>query len=155
MKLPFLVVSLFATGFMLEAEEPKSSSPMGFLADVMIAYLDTNNDQAIDFGEYQAGCERGFGELDTDGDGFISDKELAQVGNMLAESKEASGLVAAAAGVILASWIKTMDTDHDGRVSLAEFKKGCDEYSAKLDTNHDNMISRDELLALPARIIGK
>ena len=143
------------TALVLRAEEPKSTSPMGFLADIMIAYLDTNNDRLIDAGEYQAGCERGFGEMDTGGDGFIDEKELGQLGAMLAESKEARGFVATAAGVILASWIKTMDGDHDGRVSLAEFKKGCEDYSAKLDANHDKMISRDELLALPARIVGK
>jgi hypothetical protein len=155
MILRVLSCSLFAAGISLCADDAKSSNPMAFLADIMIAYLDTNNDRAIDLGEFQAGCDHGFGEMDTDSDGFLSDKELGQLGAMLAESKEASGLVAAAAGVILASWIKTMDADHDGRVSREEFRKGGEDYATKLDVNKDHLISRDEILALPARILEK
>lgn len=140
---------------MLRADEAKSASPIGFLADVMIEYLDTSGDQVVDLTEFQAGCDRGFGEMDLDGDGFLSEKELGGLGVMLAESKEASGFIATAAGVLLASWMKTMDADHDGRVSRDEFKNGSGGYFTKLDAYADKKITRDEFLALPARILGK
>jgi len=155
MKLHVPILALLGASAGLRAEEAKNSSPMGFLAGVMIEYLDTNSDHVIDLGEFQSGCDRGMGEMDLDGDGFLSDKELGGLGAMLAESKEAGGFVATAAGVLLASWMKTMDADHDGRVSRDEFKTGCQEYFTKLDANKDNTLARDELLALPARILGK
>ena len=127
---------------------------MGFLADVMIEYLDTNGDHIIDIGEFQAGCARGFDEMDTDGDGFISTKELDALGGMLAKSGE-NALVAAASGVLLASWIKTMDADGDGRVSREEFLKGCEKYFDKLDSDKDHKLTRDELMALPAKMLAK
>ena len=150
-----ILVSVLLLAPSRAAEEKKAGSAMAFLAQVMIDYLDTNNDKAVDLGEFQSGCEKGFGEMDTDGDGFISDKELAALGGMLAESKEASGFTATAAGVLLASWIKTMDADKDGRVSRDEFVKGCEKYFGKLDANHDNKLTLEELLELPARILGK
>lgn len=128
---------------------------MGFLADVMIEYLDLGGDHIVDLGEFQAGYDRGFGEMDLDGDGFLSEKELGGLGAMLAESKEASGFIATAAGVLLASWMKTMDADRDGRVSRDEFRNGSEEYFTKLDARADKKITRDEFLELPARILGK
>ena len=153
-KLSLIAISLVVASE-LRAEDPaKKASPMGFLADVMIEYLDTNSDHVIDIGEYQVGCARGFGEMDTDGDGFITKKELEALGGMLIKSGE-NALVATASGVLLASWIKSMDADGDGRVSRDEFLKGCGKYFDKLDENKDQKLTRDELLALPAKILTK
>lgn len=152
-----LIFTLAACCVNLRAQsKAKSESPMGFLADVMLEYLDTNGDGIVDIGEFQAGCEKGFAEMDGDGDGFISEKELGGLGAMLAESKDdGGGLMAQAGGLLLGAWIKSMDADGDGRVSRDEFLKGCEKYFGKLDANHDNKLTRDELLALPLRIIGK
>ena len=151
----FVPAIILAAAPVLRADEGKGSSPMGFLADVMIEYLDTNSDRVIDLGEFQAGYDRGFGEMDSDGDGFLSDKELGGLGGMLAESKDAGGIVATAAGVLLASCLKTMDADRDGRISRDEFRKGSEGYFIKLDANGDKRVTRDELLAMPSRILGK
>src|SRR5690242_651062 len=115
-KIAFALTLALCCSILRAQSKEKTVSPMGFLADVMIEYLDTNSDNIIDIGEFQAGCEKGFGEMDTDGDGFLSEKELGSLGDMLAESKDGGGIMAQAGGLLLASWLKSMDADHDGRV---------------------------------------
>jgi Ca2+-binding EF-hand superfamily protein len=47
----------------------------------------------------------------------------------------------------LADWFRQADTNHDGVVTLDEMKADADRFFAKLDTDHDGKIDPDELAA--------
>jgi hypothetical protein len=46
---------------------------------------------------------------------------------------------------LIATWFNGADTDHDGKLSLAEFRADADRFFNTLDTNHDGEIDPDEL----------
>jgi hypothetical protein len=48
-----------------------------------------------------------------------------------------------------------MDDNKDGQVSKAEFTKGCEAMFTQVDANQDGQVNKDELMALPARLLGK
>jgi Ca2+-binding EF-hand superfamily protein len=46
---------------------------------------------------------------------------------------------------LITSWFSGADTNHDGKLSLTEFRADADRFFATLDTNHDGEIDPDEL----------
>jgi hypothetical protein len=46
---------------------------------------------------------------------------------------------------LIATWFNGADTNHDGKLSLAEFRADADRFFTTLDTNHDGEIDPDEL----------
>lgn len=124
----------------------------GALAEIILKRFDTNDDSKMDMGEWQAGVTGSFGEMDLDGDGKITGAELDSVGEALTkESGEAAGALLAK---LIKALVLTMDADKDGSVSLREYRKVADALFAKLDTNKDAEVTRDELLTLPLKMLA-
>lgn len=123
------------------------------LAKLVESQFDLNADGKIDQGEWQAGAERGFKEMDLDGDGLLSSKELDALNSPIAEE------IGDFAGKIVAALIKnvvlTMDADKDGAVSLKEYTTLTDPLFARLDANKDSILDATELLDLPTKMISK
>jgi hypothetical protein len=53
---------------------------------------------------------------------------------------------------LIAAWFNGADTNHDGKVNLAEFRADADRFFTTLDTNHDDEIDPDELDHYEGRI---
>ena len=45
----------------------------------------------------------------------------------------------------LAAWFQQADTNHDGRLTLAEMQQDAERFHSALDTNHDGEIDPDEI----------
>jgi Ca2+-binding EF-hand superfamily protein len=146
---------LFLSTVIRAGDAPAALPGMEFLAKVMLDYLDTNGDGIVDQGEYTTGTEKGFAELDTDKDGFITKPEMDALAGELAEAEGGNAFLGQASAILLCSLLMTMDENKDGQISKAEFTKGCEAMFVKLDANHDGQLSKEELMAMPARLLGK
>lgn len=124
----------------------------GALADVVLKHFDTNGDSKIDSGEWQAGVEDSFREMDADGDGRISGAEMDALGEAI--GKEAGEAAGAVLGKLVKTLLLTMDADKDGSVSRDEFMKATGALFAKLDVSKNAELTRDELLSLPLKMLA-
>ncbi len=124
---------------------------MGALADLIMKSFDTNGDSKIDTGEWQAGAKASFDQIDADGDGKITAGEIDALGAAIAE--EAGAAVGALVPKLIKPLILAMDANGDGVVSRDEFLKKMDELFAKLDTNKNAELTREELIQLPLKLL--
>ena len=99
---------------------------------------DTNKDGFVDKAEDEAANLKSFKRYDTDGDGRLSQAEMAATFQGLPASEVARGVTAN---------LSLMDTDKDGAISWDEFKRW---YSANmfdgLDQDHDGRLSKSEFI---------
>ena len=100
----------------------------------MMTRADTNGDGTISRAEYVAQSEARFARMDKNGDGFITADEMGGKGGR-------------GGGRLMAA-----DTDHDGKISRAEFMAQSAERFAGLDANGDGQISGDEMKAVMGRM---
>jgi Ca2+-binding EF-hand superfamily protein len=129
---------------------------------------DTNHDGVVDQTEFQASRDKWFAELDADHDGFITADELKAFGAKLhaqwqqkhADAQATTGQSQsgtqtapdASRGERMAQRILArVDTDHDGKISKAEFDTESVALFKRLDKNGDGKIASDEV---PARRWG-
>jgi len=140
--LPFLLV-LAAPAF---AELPGTD----LLAGLVIQQFDRDHDGNIDINEWQNGTNDGFVEMDHDQDGFISASEIEALSDDLSDEVGRIGAVACVA--LIKKVLFTFDTDHDGRISKAEYEAGCARLFKLLDTNHDGLLTKAELAELPIKL---
>ncbi|MDR3401634.1 MAG: hypothetical protein P4L99_03965 [Chthoniobacter sp.] len=148
MKALFLLSCLF----LLVGVLPASAQLPGMeaLAGLIIKQFDRDNDGNVDINEWQNGANDGFIEMDHDQDGFISESEIDALAEPIADEL---GQLGAMAGVVLIKKILfTFDTDHDRRISKAEYEAGCAALFKLLDTNHDGLLTKAELADLPLRM---
>jgi Ca2+-binding EF-hand superfamily protein len=117
------------------------------LAGLVIKQFDRDNDGNVDINEWQNGANDGFVEMDHDQDGFVSESEIDALADPISE--EIGKLGASAAVVLIKKILFTFDTDHDRRISKAEYETGCAALFKLLDTNHDGLVSKAELGELP------
>jgi len=96
----------------------------------MMMRADTNGDGKVSLAEFSAVMDQRFTRLDKNGDGFITADEMSDMPNR----GPGGGVMAA-------------DTDHDGKVSHAEFTALTTARFAKLDANSDGQITADEMSA--------
>ncbi|HSI15621.1 MAG TPA: hypothetical protein VK961_26480 [Chthoniobacter sp.] len=123
---------------------------MDTLAALVVKQFDRDGDGNIDINEWQNGSNDGFIEMDRDQDGFVSEAELDALAEPISE--EVGKFGAAASIVLIKKILFTFDTDHDRRVSKAEYETGCTALFKLLDINHDNLLTKSELADLPVRL---
>ena len=142
--LPLVLVFLLATPAF--AELPGTD----LLAGMVVQQFDRDHDGMIDINEWQNGANDGFVQMDRDQDGFISESEIEALSDEISDDVGRIGAVACVA--LIKKILFTFDTDHDGRISKAEFETGCAKLFKLLDTNHDGLVTRAELAELPIKL---
>jgi hypothetical protein len=101
---------------------------------------DTNKDGVVDRDEWKAGQEARFKQLDTNGDGKLTQEELfartpADGNSVVPSDRQAQRQT---------SYFQLLDADKDGFVSLAEFMIQADRNFARCDLNKDGRIDTAE-----------
>ena len=101
---------------------------------------DTNKDGVVDRAEWKAGQEARFKQLDTNGDGKLTQDELfartPAIGNsVLPTDRQAQRQ---------STYFQLLDADKDGVVTLAEFMAQADRNFARCDINKDGRIDTAE-----------
>lgn len=118
------------------------------LSRLVTGHFDTNSDGVIDLGEWQAGLDEAFDEIDANADGAITAEDLADFKVSL--SRSMGEVAAAVVAVVMDKAIKAFDTDNTGRVSREQFVAGCVALFRKLDADNDGSVTVAELATLPA-----
>ncbi|EDY17042.1 Calcium-binding EF-hand-containing protein [Chthoniobacter flavus Ellin428] len=146
---------LLSCFFLLVGVLPAAAQLPGMesLAGLIISQFDRDHDGNVDINEWQNGANDGFVEMDKDQDGFISESEVDALSDDISE--EIGRLGAAAAVVLIKKILFTFDTDHDHRISKAEYEAGCTALFKLLDTNHDKLLTKAELAELPIRLFQR
>lgn len=112
-----------------QAAPADQGTPGGRGAGMMMR-ADTNSDGKISRAEFAAMSEQRFTRMDKNGDGEVTADELGD----MAGRGPGGGVMAA-------------DTDHDGKVSHAEFTAMATARFARMDANSDGEITADEMPA--------
>ena len=123
------VVMLFGLPNLAVADGPDQRPARGLMR------YDANNDGLVDRAEWTAGQEARFKELDTDGDGKLTQDEMFV------------GAGAPPSDVRIrrqAAYFRLLDTDKDGFVSKAEFMAQAERNFARCDLNKDGRINTAE-----------
>lgn len=121
------LLSACATGRSQERRDPAE----------ILASADTNGDGVVTRAEFLAARAAGFSKYDRNGDGFIDADDVPR-------------RMRKRAGDRLDGLIDRLDTDHDRRISRAEFVDGPTRLFDHADTNHDGQLSQAEISALKA-----
>jgi len=123
------------------------------LANLVVQQFDRDHDGMIDINEWQNGANDGFVQMDHDQDGFISESEIEALTDDISDEVGRIGAVACVA--LIKRILFTFDTDHDGRISKAEYETGCAKIFKLLDTNHDGLLTKAELAELPVKLFQR
>ncbi len=103
------------------------------LSQGMLRRFDSDADGKVTLDEYPASPER-FGELDADGDGFLTEKDIAAAAPKKDDATKGAP----------SSDFAALDGDGDGRLHRGEFK-GTDKEWTALDANQDGWLTPEEL----------
>ena len=129
-----LILLLLAAGPALAAPDPEPANPRPTRPNAGVMRYDTNKDGFVDRGEWDAGQEARFRQLDTDKDGKLSKDELfsrpSRADDRQLERQDA--------------FFRRMDRDRDGFVSKAEFMAQADRNFARCDADKDGRINTAE-----------
>ena len=101
---------------------------------------DTNKDGAVDRAEWKAGQEARFKQLDTNGDGKLTQDELFARTPAIGNSVQPTDRQAQRQS----TYFQLLDADKDGVVTLAEFMAQADRNFARCDINKDGRIDTAE-----------
>jgi hypothetical protein len=129
-----LILLLLAAGPALAAPDPEPANPRPARPNAGVMRYDTNKDGFVDRGEWDAGQEARFRQLDTDKDGKLSKAELFP-GSSRADDRQLERQDA---------FFRRMDRDRDGFVSKAEFMAQADRNFARCDADKDGRINTAE-----------
>ena len=131
---------------------------------------DANGDGVITRAEFTAQAEDRFAKLDANHDGQISADEMTAMMGRMREGRGGPGGPGAmpppppppgAAGGPMGGhrghgghggMLARIDTNHDGKISRDEMRAQADEHFAKLDANHDGFIDKAEMDAAHERM---
>ena len=102
--------------------------------------FDANHDGAVDRAEWNAGQEARFKQLDTNGDGKLSQEELFARSSVA----RANATPADRQAQRQAAYFRRLDRDNDGFVSKEEFMAQASQNFARCDLNKDDRIDAAE-----------
>ncbi|MEZ5961985.1 MAG: hypothetical protein R3C30_16410 [Hyphomonadaceae bacterium] len=111
---------------------PSAFAQQGAGAIAMMQAADSNGDGAITRAEAQAARGVMFERLDADHDGYISEAERTNANRQGGQARRG---------------LEGTDTNHDGRISRAEMMNQPYRGFDRLDRNHDDVLSAEELEA--------
>jgi Ca2+-binding EF-hand superfamily protein len=117
--------------------------------------MDKDKDGKVSREEF-TGVRARFDQLDTNGDGFLTQQEIAGGGQLKGIAKPGGAFKkkAAAARAELVERFQSLDKNADGRLSREEFP-GNEAQFARLDADQDGFVSRAELSRSPAAVKKK
>lgn len=123
------------------------------LAQLIAKSFDTNSDDLIDAGEWQAGVADGFSKLDKNSDGSIQGTEMdALKGDIASETGEVAAL-------FVVGLIKQVPMSLDSDKNMSVSRKEYDELSlgvfGKLDADKSNNLTLAEVAELPVKLLAK
>jgi Ca2+-binding EF-hand superfamily protein len=98
----------------------------------LFASADANGDGVVTRAEFLAARATAFSKYDRNGDGFIDDDDVPR-------------RLRSRVGERMDNLINRFDSNHDGRISRAEFVDGPTLLFDRADANHDGQLSKDEL----------
>lgn len=134
------------TGLAYAQTAPEAPRPAGR----GMARADGDGDGRVSKAEYIARADERFGKMDKNADGKLSGDELAP-------PAPPAGTDAAAprgGGMMRGRMIERLDTNHDGMISIDEYRAATAERFDRLDTNHDGFLDQTEMAAMRDRARG-
>ena len=157
----------------ITADEMSGRSGRGPGGGLMAA--DTDQDGKISRAEFMAQSSERFAKLDTNGDGQISGDEMKAMMERMREGRRMGGrrgMGGEAAGAMMppaasrrrgrpdgrhhghhgAGRLARLDTNQDGKISRDEMRADADKHFDKLDTNGDGFIDKAEMDAARAKM---
>jgi hypothetical protein len=108
--------------------------------DKVFAQADLNHDGIVTRAEFQKSRAARFRQLDFNHDDYLSQADIPPGLNLIHPNTAR-----------IAQMLAQFDTDHDGRVSLAEFIAGSMRLFDEADTTHDGILTKAEASAATAR----
>ena len=123
-------------------DQPPNQTMMIEPVAMMIATFDSDGDAKVTTAELGAGVARSFAAIDTTGKGSIGYIQFADWAERYLGDRNA-----------LPSPFE-VDTDHDDRITLVELQAFFAGTFARLDSNHDGVVTRAELLTIRAGPTG-
>lgn len=117
-----------------DAQRAKFEAAKGDMGAKFLKRFDKDNDGKISAAEWPKDGRLKFEKADANSDGFVTGEEMAQA------HKPREGGKGDPAGRLA-----KLDTDKDGKLSLAEWNAMGDKMFARLDDNKDGKISADEM----------
>lgn len=141
-----LITSLAMAGGDQPGAKPDSqaNSP-----DKEFAMMDANKDGKLSAAEHAAGAKAMFEKMDSNKDGKVTAAE------MTAAHHGVTGHHAPMSGMSAADKIKAVDANGDGVLTAAEHAAASASMFAKMDTDKDGFLSKQELVAGHASMMKK
>jgi Ca2+-binding EF-hand superfamily protein len=146
------IILILAAGAAL-LHGPLHAQPPGPPPHDPMAMFDADRDGNISLAELRDGSARLFQAIDTNGDGRITKDEMRAHHEKLMAAHGGThmgpppGGHAGPPGGPHPPRFDDLDADHDGAVTLAEFRQLLEQHFAMVDANHDGVLSHDELVA--------
>ena len=137
-----IIAAALATGFVMGGGMIAQAQGSGDGHGNHFAKIDTNGDGTLSQSELAAAQAARFAEIDTNQDGYLSTDEIrthheAKRGARRAQRQE--------------RMMKRIDTDGNGLISRAEFEARPKRGLMRADTNGDGAITPDEIEAMKAK----
>lgn len=153
MMLDLMNVPLVATLFIVLAHTSILGAVPGgeALAGLITSQFDTNANDIIDQGEWSTGIAGSFGDLDSDGDGFIASDEVDHLKPDIAG--ETGDFAASIIVVLIQKIVLSLDADSNGLVSREEFEEPSIAFFTQLDADSDTHLTTSELADLPIKVV--
>lgn len=144
--LALAIAGTFVTGSALAQEEaatPADTKP----AEAFIQQLDSDGDGKVSLEEALAPQKPRFTETDSDGDGLISVEEAGTAFNEQVPAEMLEAMKERGMPDPGETFVKNLDQDGDGQVSLEEFEQPTIDSFNRMDADGDGFATKEEATA--------